>query len=990
MNLRRMFYLAVLVALGAGLGTNAFAQPIFENNTPAGFSPSDSTKSPNFVIEKEVTVQVDLNQPATFSYPVVGNFQKLERSVPYDNTPQTAAYMSQAVAVDDAGNIHRAWVEQRGVADRNNNASTPVYGVVYAKSLNGGRTFSDTVSVSGTMRFDMITSNLSMTSGFSTVDLVVDSKGNPRVVYAMDWSADGSHGWNTTQLMARCDPPTPGTSNRRQHNNILFNYSNDGGSSWFPANGAVVVNDTSTITKVYNRNVVAGNAELNGGTYPGRKTAFPRMVISQTDDVFIVYQRGMRQMNRHGGTGAAVTIANAGTEQYQAMGVAGLQGTGSPPPDIMLAKMDADSLKLGNARPVAVGSLGNVGSVGGIRIDPDELRGIAPDIAIGDDDVLHIVWFAPDADQIQHKTIPADQWSDVTSFGLNQDVAGTSVGTFDDDIVTNIGVGPGNVADGGWLFTQLDYNYTAQTHLFPTVAVDRKRTPDRVYVFWKHIDEAPNGGSGSDENINYTTYNYDGRTGAGGTFGAVATVFPTGSTLLNYSNTAMFQNGTRYGIGDYWGYVDRVAVVMDGRKGNQSDVHIVFSGGESVTQSGLSHIYEGTAATASAIVTSSGPHVFGANGFEGNAASLYYTRFNGLEWELPQVLASANNSSADGMETSIGNFYQHLFEPDLAMRSGDDSIYMTFVGGSSVVVGADYAGAGGTSHRGSGRGYAGQHNVPIAPIAFFKKIGRVVTNEDVSIPSGANVYRMPYTPTNPQRFASNRNMVTVTAGATTDGSGIGYATPGGSTAPGGFLTGQWQGIGSFTLGVTTLTAPGVAGAVYKGSVSLPEALNDAGLWQGQADDDGSSGYGEWGDDGDKGGLLVKLNVLGSDSPSNLFVVAGSTPSQASNLVSYGTGFEVDVTQSSQSIAIARGRSENGFDYYYRPSNSSHVRGLYQQDNDGIGSLAAPVLATDFNMPVVPTVALGGHEIRAPMGSYFQMGANINIVAANVAPVARID
>ena len=100
MNLRRMFYLAVLVALGAGLGTNAFAQPIFENNTPAGFSPSDSTKSPNFVIEKEVTVQVDLNQPATFSYPVVGNFQKLERSVPYDNTPQTAAYMSQAVAVD--------------------------------------------------------------------------------------------------------------------------------------------------------------------------------------------------------------------------------------------------------------------------------------------------------------------------------------------------------------------------------------------------------------------------------------------------------------------------------------------------------------------------------------------------------------------------------------------------------------------------------------------------------------------------------------------------------------------------------------------------------------------------------------------------------------------------------------------------------------------------------------------------------------------------
>ena len=75
-----------------------------------------------------------------------------------------------------------------------------------------------------------------------------------------------------------------------------------------------------------------------------------------------------------------------------------------------------------------------------------------------------------------------------------------------------------------------------------------------------------------------------------------------------------------------------------------------------------------------------------------------------------------------------------------------------------------------------------------------------------------------------------------------------------------------------SLGVASLT-PGTAGASFKGAISQNQATNDVGLWQGQVDDDGSNGFAEWGDDGDKNGLLLKLNVLGSDSSTNLFVVA---------------------------------------------------------------------------------------------------------------------
>ena len=126
--------------------------------------------------------------------------------------------MDQAVVIDDNGVIHRAWIQQRGWVQSGVTTSTPAYGVVYSKSFDGGRVFTDTVSVSGTLRFDMITPAVNMQGGFSTLDLVVDSKGNPRVVYAMDMSADGSQAGNTTSQLVSWMGST-----RRSFNNIYFN-----------------------------------------------------------------------------------------------------------------------------------------------------------------------------------------------------------------------------------------------------------------------------------------------------------------------------------------------------------------------------------------------------------------------------------------------------------------------------------------------------------------------------------------------------------------------------------------------------------------------------------------------------------------------------------------------------------------------------------------------------------------------------------------------
>ncbi|MSR84662.1 MAG: hypothetical protein EXS58_17385 [Candidatus Latescibacteria bacterium] len=99
-----------------GLATLASAQPVFENRTPVGFSPSDSSSSAAFVTDKDITILVDLNKAANSTNPVTGNFQKVEKAVPYFSTAKTARYMSQAIAVDANGVIHRAWIQARGNA----------------------------------------------------------------------------------------------------------------------------------------------------------------------------------------------------------------------------------------------------------------------------------------------------------------------------------------------------------------------------------------------------------------------------------------------------------------------------------------------------------------------------------------------------------------------------------------------------------------------------------------------------------------------------------------------------------------------------------------------------------------------------------------------------------------------------------------------------------------------------------------------------------
>ncbi|MBT5803414.1 MAG: hypothetical protein HOI20_17640, partial [Gemmatimonadetes bacterium] len=933
MNSKRNAFCMLLLVFVIGMGNAVFAQPVFENNTPVGFSPADSTRQERFVTDTDITVLVDLNESANATYPVIGNFQKVEASVPFFSDGASAGYMSQAVEIDDNGVVHRAWIQQRGVVDVARVTSTPLYGVVYAKSFDGGSTFTDTVSVSGSMRFDMITPNIDMTSGFSTVDLVVDSKGNPRVSYAMDFSGDGLSDHGPFTAAVGTDQRVRGSGQARSFNGVFFNYSNDGGSSWLPSNNTVALTDTST---------VGSGAALRD--YPGRHTAFPRMAITATDDIFIVYQAGLT------GLSTASDIA----------------------PDIMLTKMDADSLLLGSAQPVNLGPTGNLGSLGGVRVDPQGEDGVTPDIAIGDDDVLHIVWFTPGlagGAEIQHKTIPAEDWSVVGGGGLDQTNGGATIGTFNAIIAAtgatgNLGMeyleslGAAAATQAGTMFQVAN---TLELHLFPTVVVDRERTPDRVYALWKHTD-AISTDPARDENIRYSTYNYDGQVGGGAAWGSVAPAFPIGGTTRavdGYVPTGggLFQNGAIHQIESNWAYTDRVAAVVDDRiPGVRGDVHIVFSGG-----------------------ASHGSALGGFPGTNGNANGLYYARFNGTEWELPQVVATSANGTADGVLAK----HRQLFEPSIAMRSGDDNVYLTFVGGSPSGAGVQVGGRNNRRSGGSaagplantaeapGFGFRSMYVNDIQPLPYFKVIGRATTFEDKSVPVGAFQYQLTYNPINPQTAQTN-NLVSIVAADNQDGSGIGGATPGASNAAGGFLTGQWQNMASSSLGVSSLN-PGEAGAVFKGAVGQNQAQNDAGIFQGQIDEDGSSGFAEWGDDGDKNGLLVKLNVLGSDSATNVFVIRTSSAAKGPG----GTVGEVVADSSSQSITL-----------------------------EGIGGVATVIAAISgevatspgFLAWVKPITASAGTPVLHPgatgvrsaaMGSYFIMGPDIDIVAANRAPSVSV-
>jgi len=928
MKQKRNKFCVLLLMLTFGLAGNVAAQSIFENQTPKGFSPSDSTAQTDFETESTVSVLVDLNKPASAAYPVTGNFQALETAVPYfaGGDADAAQHMSQAIAVDEAGVIHRAWVQRRGYETNGNKVyTTAAYGVVYAKSFDGGKTFSDTVSVSGALKFDAITTNSAMGSGFSTVDLVVDSRGNPRVVYAMDWSADGVTGGGKANAanaeIALRGRSTTGTApadpnqGTRIFKGVFFNYSNDGGSSWLPNNSAVAISDTTQGLQATNGTnhaypLVSSRAGQNS------QVAFPRMAITSTDDIFITYQRGFAGLLDNG-----VANANAGD------------------PDIMLAKMDADSLKLGQANQVLVGSQGTTNSLGGIRIDPDNNVGIAPDIFIGDDDIVHLVYWSPTAgtETIYHKSAPAEDWADAQNSWAQNSVGGV-VGTFEQNVATSAAL----QNDGG-----TGHYLDNAMHLFPSLLVDRESTPDRVYVFWKYTD-----GVGLDENIQYATKTYDGVVGASGGWTPAVNVFPQGAATAHLSTTGagLFVDDSIYEIENHWMFVDRVSAVADGKiSGVRSDIHLAFSGG------------------------SSSGNVTG--GFDVYPNALYYTRFNGSEWELPTVVATQANGTADGVSTD----HNSLIGPDLALIPGSDDFVMSFVGGEGAPFFTGYGAQGWNNI--SPR--CGSGNVAtclnVKPVPYFKVIGRESTFEDISEPVGAYQYVLNYDPVNPQE-SSTMNLIPISVADPSDGLGIGASVPASSKAPGGFLTGQWQRASLTTLGVTSLSPADDAG-IYKGAKSAQDAQGDIGVFQGLTDDDGSDGLGEWGDRGDKVGLLAKLNVLGSDSVvptagtafGNVVLVTASTSARLQDENGAAAG------KRSQSISVAQGTT----------TGVGAGATFYGGVNTAVDAAGAVVSVHSIH-PTATHTEVGGAALRSNgQGTYFIMGPRIDIVPSNEAPYVAV-
>ncbi|MDA1280971.1 MAG: hypothetical protein O3B95_13210, partial [Chloroflexi bacterium] len=110
-----------------------------------------------------------------------------------------------------------------------------------------------------------------------------------------------------------------------------------------------------------------------------------------------------------------------------------------------------------------------------------------------------------------------------------------------------------------------------------------------------------------------------------------------------------------------------------------------------------------------------------------------------------------------------------------------------------------------------------------------------------------------YTPINLHNATADINdqAVWVHVADNVDGDGLGATGKQGD----GFLAGDWETVAAFTL------------------------ADDDKFFEGKINEDAANTH-EWGDDDDKVGLLVKLNVLGSDSASNLQVINNSTASDA--------------------------------------------------------------------------------------------------------------
>ena len=758
--------LHLLLALAAVSAVQA-AKPVFENKTPVGFSPQDSTTKADFVVGNQVSLRVDLDQAATYEYPVVGHFHSVEKSdqigtvdtdgmqvdiamvdvVPFgvnDNTPAPGFTSS---ATHPA--IHMAWIEQTTSTPRPTfpytGGATPLYRVMYARSFDGGGTFDAAVAATGDITYHLLSTNVAGTgTSFSTLDLEVDSGGQPRIVYSFVSTAD-----------------------HERQKNIYLTYSTDGGGTW---QTPIQVNDTK----------VTGAAE-------GRNSAFPRMVVDDRDNIFISYVRGSSA------------------------------GTGGD--DIMLAKVNSFT------SPFSILPIGESGAAGtgGIRLTIDGDRATGQELAVGDGDALHMVYFNDTDNRIEHKRLATDTtWVDVSTAGWSQNVDGAAVQTFGDEVSNGV---------------------EEEAHFyFPNVVVDRNRLPDQVYSVFKFANGTPL------EGIWFNTYADSGAVGINATWGTAASIWKTASP-------ALFADGTAYNVELDWTITERVAAVVDDRLDDRGDLHIAFS-------AGYSHV--GTNATAGA-----GEH------------DIYYARYNGTSWTLPEKVAD-DDSDGTGTEDGIATTDIYLSSPTLAQHPDESNIYLAYAGGT-----------------GEGFGINAVSDVNHHP--YFKVLGQISTYEDDSIPVGANQYTLSYTPINAQNIAATLadNPVYVHVADPHNGSGLGAQ----ADTSDGFLAGDWESVGT--------------------------SLRDSDkFYEGKIDEDAAT-TNEWGDDNDKQGLLVKLNVLGSDSSTNLQAV---TTSSANNTVtSPATGGTVTV-------------------------------------------------GTDPTANFATFVAVG---------SYFLLGADINIVTANSAPTVSV-
>jgi hypothetical protein len=696
---------ALLFLLFAG-GTQA-AKPTFENATPVGFSPQDSTVRQNFTVGQQISVRVDLDQAATYDYPIVGNFHNLEQSVQVGATDTDGMQLDVAMVdvvpfgINSEGPapgltstaahpaVHMAWIEQTTTTPRSTfpytGGSTPLYRVMYARSFNGGDTFSTPVAVSGNITYHPLTVNGSGSS-FSTLDLEVDSGGHPRVAYAFVSTAD-----------------------HERKKNVYFSYSTDGGGTW---QTPLVVNDTKV------------------GATESRNAAFPRMVVNDRDNIFISYVRG----------------SNSGGD------------------DIMLAKVNRFS------SPFSILPIGETGAAGtgGIRLTVDGDRATGPDLANGDGDALHLVYFNDTGNRIEHKRLATDTtWVDVSTGGWSQDAAGATVSAFVDESTANAAL------------------ETDATYYFPSVVVDRTQLPDRVYSLFKFGDNTPV------ESIYFNDYQDAGSVGSAANWG-------TATALWNTATPALFSDAANnYNIELDWELTERVAAVVDDRLEDRGDLHIAFSAG-----------YSG-----------------------GGEHDIYYARYNGASWTLPEKVADDDSDATT--EDGIAATDVFLLSPALAIHPDSLNVYMGFAGGT-------------------GEGFGMGHVTDVNHHAYFKVLGRASTWEDDSVPVGAYQYTLSYTPTNPQTVASSigNNPVYIHVADPTNGTGLGAK----ADSSDGFLAGDWETV------ATTLA-------------------DDDKFYEGKIDED-SAGTNEWGDDDDKVGLLVKLNVLGSDSSTNIQVITNSTASAA--------------------------------------------------------------------------------------------------------------